>query len=175
MNPQNPIKTSEFLPADPERDEFWMRHTLTVALRALEHEDVPIGAVVISPEGQVYGEGWNTRERDRDPCGHAELNALRAAAKARGEWRLEGCTIYVTLEPCAMCAGAMVLSRIQRCVWGAADPKGGFLGTLGSLHQYPGLNHHFDVTGMVLAEEGGMLLKRFFRQLRENAKSKKQA
>ena len=112
---------------------------------------------------------YNLRELGHDPTAHAELLALREAALAQGHWRLEGCTVYVTLEPCAMCAGAMVNSRIARCVYGAADPKAGFLGTLADLSQHPALNHHFEVVAGVEAEASAQLLRGFFRGLRARA------
>lgn len=142
-----------------------MRRALALAALAAEAGEVPVGAVVVH-EGVELAVGANTRETRADPCGHAELNALRAAAVARGHWRLDGCTVYVTLEPCAMCAGAMVLARIDRCVYGAADPKGGFLGTVGDLSAHPRLNHRFAVTSGVLAAEASGQLKSFFARLR---------
>lgn len=150
-----------------EVDVQWMQRAIQVADLAAPSGDVPIGAVVVSATGQELAIGWNTRERDQDPCGHAELNGLRAAAAQQGSWRLEGCSLYVTLEPCAMCAGAMVLARIQRCVWGAADPKGGYLGSLGNLGSDPRLNHRYEVQGGVLAEPCSAMLKAFFRDLRQ--------
>ena len=142
-----------------------MRHALSLAAEAALHGEVPVGACVVI-DGTIIAEGQNTRERERDPCGHAELSAIRAAAQARGDWRLEGATVYVTLEPCAMCAGAMVLARIERCVYAARDPKGGFLGTLADLSAHPGLNHRFAVTGGVLEEDASAQLKAFFAALR---------
>lgn len=140
------------------------------AARALEHADVPIGAVAVL-DGQQIGAGYNTRERDQDPCGHAEMHALRAAARRRGSWRLDGCTLYVTLEPCAMCAGAMVLARVSACVWAAPDPKGGFLGTLGNLGQDARLNHRFAVRGGVMEAEAAAMLRSFFQDLRRQRKA----
>jgi tRNA(adenine34) deaminase len=142
-----------------------MRHALALAEAAAAHGEVPVGACVVIDD-TVVAEGLNTRERERDPCGHAELIAIRAAARARGDWRLEGATVYVTLEPCAMCAGAMVLARIARCVYAARDPKGGFLGTLADLSTHPGLNHRFAVTGGVLEDEASAQLKAFFASVR---------
>ena len=127
-----------------ERDAAWMRQALEVAADAGLRGEVPIGAVVVM-NGELLASAGNTREAEADPCGHAEVNAIRAAARTRGHWRLDGATVYVTLEPCAMCAGAMVLARIDRCVYAASDPKGGFLGTLGNLADHPGLNHRFAV------------------------------
>ena len=108
----------------------------------------------------------NRRELDHDPTAHAELLAVRQAAAVQGDWRLDGCTLYVTLEPCAMCAGALVLARIARCVYAASDPKGGFLGTLGDLSSVPGLNHRYAVTSGVRKEESAIMLRQFFRRLR---------
>jgi tRNA(adenine34) deaminase len=148
-----------------ERDERWMRSALALAEAAARVGEVPIGAVVVAGEELLAGAG-NARESTDDPCGHAELLAIRAAAQRRGHWRLDGCTVYVTLEPCAMCTGAMVLARIERCVFGATDPKGGFCGTLGALHDHPRLNHRFPVQGGVLEAESAGLLRSFFAELR---------
>lgn len=144
-----------------DTDRWWMQQALALAAQAAERGEVPVGAVVVA-DGVRLGEGANTRETMADPCGHAEVNALRAAAAARGNWRLDGATVFVTLEPCAMCAGAMVLARIARCVYAARDPKGGFLGTLGDLSRHPGLNHQFAVTAGVMDEEAQALLRAFF-------------
>jgi len=146
-------------------DERLMRFALDEARRCLEHDDVPIGAVV-SRDGEILAAAGNRREVARDPTAHAEILVLREAATAVGSWRLEGCTLTVTLEPCAMCAGALVLSRLDRVVFGAADPKAGFAGSLGNLLQDPRLNHAVAVTDGVLAEECGELLRTFFRERR---------
>lgn len=138
---------------------------LGLAAEAATQGEVPVGALVVR-DGQVLGAAHNRRESDRDPTAHAELLAIQAAARALGDWRLEGCTVYVTLEPCAMCAGAMVLARITRCVYGCTDPKGGFLGTLGDLSQVQALNHRFAVESGVLAEQASEQLRSFFRSLR---------
>lgn len=127
--------------------------------------EVPVGAVVVL-DGRILAAAHNRRELDQDPSAHAELLAMRAAAKALGSWRLERCTVYVTLEPCPMCAGAMVLARIGGCVYGCTDPKGGFLGTIGDLSDVPALNHRFPVVGGVLADPCSTRLKDFFRSLR---------
>lgn len=141
-----------------------MERALGLAAEAAARGEVPVGALVLdTATGAVLAEAGNTREAEQDPCGHAELTAIRAAAKARGDFRLSGCTVYVTLEPCAMCAGAMVLARIDRCVYAAADPKGGYLGTLGNLADVAALNHRFAVTPGVLADESAALLRSFFR------------
>lgn len=142
-----------------------MLQALALADRAAEMGEVPVGAVVVY-EDEVIAVGHNLRERDQDPSAHAEFLALRRAAEVLGSWRLEGCTVYVTLEPCAMCAGLMVNARVGGCVYGCTDPKGGFLGTLADLSHFPGLNHRFDVVPGVLAEESSERLRSFFRNLR---------
>jgi tRNA(adenine34) deaminase len=142
-------------------DRRLMGAGLEEARRCLDWGDVPIGAVVARGEDILGGAG-NERERRSDPTAHAEVLALRQAASAVGSWRLDGCAIYVTLEPCAMCAGAMVLARLERLVYGAADPKAGFAGSLGDLVRDPRLNHRLEVTAGVLAEEASALLREFF-------------
>ena len=139
-----------------------MRLALAVAGRALPGGDVPIGAVVLDAHGTVIGEGFNRREVDADPTAHAEVLALRAAARELGQWRLEGCTLVVTLEPCTMCAGAIVLSRVDRVVFGAFDPKAGAVGSLWDVVRDPRLNHRPEVVAGVLAEECGRVLREFF-------------
>jgi tRNA(adenine34) deaminase len=151
--------------SEQTEDERFMRFALEEARRCLQHGDVPIGAVV-ARGGELLAAAGNERELAADPTAHAEILALRAAAAAIGSWRLEGCTLIVTLEPCAMCAGAVVLSRVDRVVFGAADPKAGFAGSLGNLVQDPRLNHTVAVTDGVLAEECGDLLRAFFRERR---------
>lgn len=143
----------------------FMEQALLLADEAATRGEVPVGAVVVR-EGQVVGRGYNLRETDQDPTAHAEMIAIREAARHLGTWRLEGCTVYVTLEPCAMCAGAMVLGRIDRCVYGCADPKGGFTGSLGDLSAHPGLNHRFEVVPGVHGEACAERLRAFFRTLR---------
>jgi tRNA(adenine34) deaminase len=142
-------------------EERLMREALAEARRCLEWGDVPIGAVVARGD-QVLARAGNERHRRGDPTAHAEVLALRAAGKALGSWRLEGCDVHVTLEPCAMCAGAMVLGRIDRLVYGAPDPKAGFAGSLGDLVRDPRLNHRLEVRGGVLAAESSALLRAFF-------------
>ncbi|HJV04187.1 MAG TPA: tRNA adenosine(34) deaminase TadA [Actinomycetota bacterium] len=142
-----------------------MAEALEQARRSLSWGDVPIGAVV-ARAGEVLARAGNERERRGDPTAHAEILALRAASEAVGSWRLSGCTMYVTLEPCAMCAGAAVLARLDRVVFGAPDPKAGFAGSLGDLLRDPRLNHRVEVEGGVLAEEAGELLREFFRRRR---------
>ena len=146
------------------RDEL-MRRALEEARACLGWDDVPIGAVV-SRGGEVIAAAGNQRERLGDPTAHAEVLALRHAAAAIGSWRLDGCTLTVTLEPCAMCAGAIVLARVERVVFGASDPKAGFAGSLGNLLQDDRLNHRVELEGGVLEEECGELLRNFFRDRR---------
>jgi tRNA(adenine34) deaminase len=151
--------TGSDTPTSP--DERLMRLALDEARRCLDHGDVPIGAVIARGD-EVLAAAGNEREVRRDPTAHAEVLALRAAGERLGSWRLEGCALVVTLEPCAMCAGAAVLGRVDRVVYGAADPKAGFAGSLGDLVRDPRLNHRADVTGGVLEEESGDLLRSFF-------------
>lgn len=139
-----------------------MRAALAEAVAAEATGDVPIGAVVVDEAGTVVGTGRNVRERDADPTGHAEVVALRAAATARGEWRLTGCTLVVTLEPCTMCAGAAVLSRVDRVVFGAFDDKAGAVGSLWDVVRDRRLNHRPEVVSGVLAAESAALLDAFF-------------
>jgi tRNA(adenine34) deaminase len=142
-------------------DRRFMELALEEARRALSWGDVPIGAVVVR-DGEVLGAAGNQRERLADPTAHAEILALREAAGRVGRWRLDGCTIYVTLEPCAMCAGAMVLGRVDRLAFGAADPKAGFAGSLGDLVRDPRLNHRLEVTGGIEADASAEMLRTFF-------------
>jgi len=143
-----------------------MQEALAEARRAAEIGEVPIGAVIVR-DGEVIGRGHNRRETDRDPLAHAEILAIRQAAEQVGGWRLTGCTMYVSLEPCAMCAGALVNSRVERLVWGAPDPKAGWCGTLGNLVQDPRLNHRLEMTAGVLEEDSAALLRGFFASLRK--------
>ena len=143
-----------------------MRLALEEARLAARSEEVPVGAVVVKG-GEVVGRGRNRRETDKNPLAHAEVEAILEAARRQGDWRLEGCSLFVTLEPCAMCAGALVLARVERLVFGARDPKAGFCGSLGDLVRDPRLNHRLEVTGGVLEEECGDLLREFFSRLRE--------
>lgn len=142
-----------------------MEQALAEARRAETLGEVPIGAVIVLG-GQVVGRGCNRREIDGDPLGHAEILAIREAAKQISGWRLTGCTLYVTLEPCAMCAGALVASRVDRLVFGASDPKAGYCGSLGNLVEDVRLNHRLEVVDGVMGEECGELLRRFFTRLR---------
>ena len=146
-------------------DERFMQLALEEARRAAEEGEVPIGAVVVCG-GEVVARAHNRRETDADPSAHAEFSAMLEASRALGRWRLTGCTVYVTLEPCLMCAGLLVNARIDRCVYGASDPKGGALGTLYDVSADPRLNHAFAVTPGVLADESAELLRSFFRSRR---------
>jgi len=143
-----------------------MRRALELAASAPQTGDVPIGAVVVDQDGALIGEGVNVREHDGDPTGHAEIVALRAAAGQVGQWRLAGCTLVVTLEPCTMCAGATVLARVDRLVFGAYDDKAGAVGSLWDVVRDRRLNHRPDVIGGVLAEESTALLDAFFAEHR---------
>ena len=149
-------------------DEVFMRDALAEATSAQAHGDVPIGAVVVK-DGQVIARAGNRREADRDPTAHAEIIALRDASKVVGEWRLEDCTLYVTLEPCFMCAGACVNARIERVVYAATDPKAGAVESLANVPGDARLNHRPEVRGGVLADEAGALLKAFFRERRRSS------
>ena len=152
-------------PAAARDDRAMMELALEDARRALGWGDVPIGAVVARGD-EILGRAGNARERDNDPTAHAEILAIRAAAASLHSWRLTGCKIYVTLEPCAMCAGALVLARLDRLLFGAMDPKAGFAGSLGDLTRDPRLNHRLDVVSGVLELEAARLLQEFFQQRR---------
>jgi tRNA(adenine34) deaminase len=142
-----------------------MEEALSLAAQAASEGEIPVGAIVLDREGRVIGRGRNRRESG-DPLGHAELLAIAEAAAAIGDWRLEGTTMVVTLEPCAMCAGALVNARVERLIFGARDPKAGFCGSLGNLVQDPRLNHRLEVEGGFMEEQSGEMLRAFFRQLR---------
>jgi tRNA(adenine34) deaminase len=145
-----------------ERYTAWMRAALDEAVLAPAGGDVPIGAVVVDEDGLVIGRGHNVREADGDPVGHAEVLALREAGRALGTWRLSGCSLVVTLEPCAMCAGACVLARVDRIVYAAPDPKAGAVGSLWDLPRDQRLNHRPEVVPGILADEASALLENFF-------------
>lgn len=142
-------------------DDVWMLYAISLAREAARQGDVPVGAVVVQGE-RVVGEGANRTERDQDPTAHAEILAIRAAADSLGSWRLSDCTLYVTLEPCAMCAGAIVLSRMGRVVFGAWDEKAGMSGSVDDLLRHHRLNHRPEVQAGLKAEECGELLTQFF-------------
>ena len=143
------------------RDEYYMRLALREAARALDHDDVPVGAVVVR-DGEVIGAGHNERELRADPTAHAETLALREASASVGSWRVLDAVLYVTLEPCAMCAGAVVLARVPRVVFGAHDPKAGAAGSVVNLLDEPRFNHRPQVAGGLLAQESADLLRGFF-------------
>jgi tRNA(adenine34) deaminase len=142
-------------------DAEWMRQALALAARAAEQGEVPVGALVVN-DGKIIGRGFNAPISGKDPTAHAEIRAMREAAAALGNYRLTGCSIYVTLEPCAMCAGAIMHARIARLVYGASDLKTGACGSVVDLFSEKKLNHHTAVTGGVLAVEAGRLLSEFF-------------
>ena len=148
-------------------DVAWMRHALRLAERAeREDDEIPVGAVLVDAEGRVLGEGWNRNIREHDPSAHAEIVALRMAGRALGNHRLIGCTLYVSLEPCAMCAIALVHARVARVVYAAADPKTGAAGSVFDLLADPRHNHRVEVAGGLLADEAGRMLSNYFRRKR---------
>ncbi|BDG34111.1 tRNA adenosine(34) deaminase TadA [Parageobacillus sp. VR-IP] len=151
-------------------DEYYMRLAIEEAKKAEQIGEVPIGAVIVQG-GRVIARSHNLRETEQRAIAHAEILAIDEACKATRSWRLEDATLYVTLEPCAMCAGAIVLARIKRVVFGASDPKGGCAGTLMNLLQEERFNHQTEVTSGVLGEECGQMLSNFFRKLREKKKN----
>ena len=155
-------------------DERWMRDAIACARQAEAIGEVPIGCVVVhGPSGRVIGRGYNRRIVDRDPTAHAEILAMREAGRELGDWRLEGTTMFVTLEPCAMCAGALVNARVERLVFGAYDPKAGFCGSLGNLVQDARLNHRLEVEGGFMEERSRAMLQEFFRQLRQRDRTER--
>ncbi|AUX41518.1 adenosine deaminase [Sorangium cellulosum] len=171
MDPGADALLSAAEPADDAvaADVQYMREALAEAQAAAAVEDVPVGAVIVGADGAVLARGRNRREIDQDPTGHAEIDALRAAARRLGRWRLEGATVYATLEPCPMCAGALVNARIARLVYGCPDPKAGAVDTLFAIGRDSRLNHRFAVTSGVLADESAALLRAFFAKLRSAA------
>lgn len=150
-------------------DQTYMKQALNLAVAAYEQDEVPVGAVVVH-EGRIIGSGWNQRESLRDPTAHAEMIAITQAAASLENWRLEACTLYVTLEPCPMCAGAIVQARIPRIVYGAVDPKGGAVDTLYKLLDDSRLNHRSDVTAGVMGVDCGAILSAFFQEKRKQGK-----
>lgn len=153
-------------------DEFWMRHALQLAQRAWDEGEVPVGAVLVH-EGRVIGEGWNRPIGHHDPTAHAEMMAIRQGGKVIENYRLLDTTLYVTLEPCVMCAGAMVHGRIGRLVFGASDAKTGAAGSLLDVLRHPGMNHQVQIEQGILAEECAALLSDFFRQRRAEKKAQR--
>ena len=151
--------------SDSTSDELWMNEALRAAQRAFDAGEVPVGAVVVR-DGQIVGRGFNRNILDHDPTAHAEMIALREAGVAIGNHRLGGCDLFVTIEPCAMCAGAMVHARIRRLVYGASDPKAGAVESVLSVLNHPAMNHQMEVRGGVLAGKCAEVLQEFFRNRR---------
>lgn len=151
-------------------DEHWIRHALKLAERAQQEGEVPVGAVLVL-NGEIIGEGWNRPIAAHDPTAHAEIMALRAGAEKLGNYRLNDTTLYVTLEPCVMCAGAMVHARIKRLVFGASDPKAGAIKSVFNILDSTRLNHRVEYVGGILAEECGGMLSQFFEARRKNSSS----
>lgn len=157
-----------------QEDDFYMREALREAEKAYVLAEVPIGAVLVDAAGEIIARGHNLRERDHDATAHAEMIAIRAACAALGRWRLSGLTLYVTIEPCPMCAGAIVMSRVDRVVYGGTDRKAGACESLFNIPGHPALNHHPEVTAGVLEAECAGIMKRFFRERRERKKAGEQ-
>ena len=151
-------------------DEKFMKAALAQAKKAAAIDEVPIGCVIVY-EGKIIARGYNKRNKEKNTLSHAEMNAIRKASKYLGDWRLEGCTMYITLEPCPMCAGAIVQARIPRVVIGSMNPKAGCAGSVLNLLQQDGLNHQVEITKGVLAEECSGLMTSFFRELRKKKKA----
>ena len=155
-----------------EQEKF-MKEAIRQAKKARALEEVPIGCVIVS-EGKIIARGYNRRNTDKNTLSHAELNAIRKASRKLGDWRLEGCTMYVTLEPCQMCSGAIVQSRMTRVVVGCMNPKAGCAGSILNLLDMPEFNHQVELTTGVMEEECSQMMKSFFKELREARKKKKQ-
>ena len=147
-------------------DERFMKEALRQAMKARALEEVPIGCVIVH-DGNIIARGYNRRNTDKNTTSHAEINAIRKASRKLGDWRLEGCTMYITLEPCQMCAGAIVQARIDRAVIGSMNPKAGCAGSVLNILEMPQFNHQVEVTRGVLQDECSQMLSGFFRQLRE--------
>lgn len=157
----------ESTPVNSADDSTWMEFALAQARSAAQSDEVPVGAVIVK-DGQILGQGQNRNLRDHDPTAHAEIVALRQAATRLGNHRLAGCVMYATIEPCAMCAGAMVHARLARLVYGASDPKAGAAGSVLLVLNHPRLNHQMNVTGGVLADRCSEILQEFFKRKRES-------
>ena len=155
-------------------EERFMKEAIRQAKKAWALKEVPIGCVIVS-EGEIIARGYNRRNTDKNTLSHAELNAIRKASKKLGDWRLEGCTMYVTLEPCQMCAGALVQSRIDEVVFGSMNPKAGCAGSVLNLLEVEGFNHKVKITKGILEEECSSMLSEFFRELRREKKLRKEA
>ena len=160
----------ETVKTDEKLDQKFMKAAIAQARKAEALDEVPIGCVIVY-EGKIIARGYNRRNTDLNTISHAEMNAIRKASKKLGDWRLEGCTIYITLEPCQMCSGAIVQSRIDRCVIGAMNPKAGCAGSVMNLLQVAQFNHQVEITRGVLEEECSSMLSSFFRRLRDNKRS----
>ncbi|WP_234410614.1 tRNA adenosine(34) deaminase TadA [Caldalkalibacillus mannanilyticus] len=154
---------------DTQKYQYYMEEALSLAREAEKLEEVPIGAVVVKND-RIIGRGYNRREIDKNPLAHAEIMAIQMASQTLGGWRLEGCELYVTLEPCPMCAGAIVQSRVERVIYGTEDPKAGYAGSLYNLLQDQRLNHQTEIVSGVLQQECQEILKNFFRKLRSRKK-----
>ena len=152
-------------------DEKYMREALKQARKAFALKEVPIGCVIVRDDGVIMGRGYNRRNTDKSTLSHAEISAIRKAVKKAGDWRLEDCTIYITLEPCPMCAGAIVQSRIKRCVFGASSPKSGCAGSILNLLDEERFNHQVETEQGVLQKECTEILQSFFKDLRERLKA----
>jgi len=161
-------------PHEPVTETEWMEEALALAVVSAEEGEVPVGAVVIAADGRIIGRGRNRRESG-DPLGHAEMYAIREAAESLGDWRLSGTTIVVTLEPCAMCAGAIVNARIDRLIYATSDPKAGYCGTLGNIVQDPRLNHRTSVVAGFMEDRSRALLQEFFRRLRDRKSAEEES
>ena len=160
----------ETVKSDERLDQKFMKAAIAQARKAEALDEVPIGCVIVY-EGKIIARGYNRRNTDLNTISHAEMNAIRKASRKLGDWRLEGCTIYITLEPCQMCSGAIVQSRIDRCVIGAMNPKAGCAGSVMNLLQVAQFNHQVEITRGVLEKECSSMLSSFFRRLRENKRS----
>lgn len=168
------VMRREHMEDQKKTDEKYMRQAIRLAEKAYALDETPIGCVIVH-EGKVIGRGYNRRNTDKNPLAHAEITAIRKAGKKMGDWRLEDCTLYVTLEPCQMCAGAIIQSRMDRVVIGCMNPKAGCAGSVLNLLQVDRFNHQADVTRGVLEEKCSELMKSFFRELREKKKKKEGA
>lgn len=167
-------ENTAYSPEDKILDEKYMKEALRQAKKAYKLDETPIGCVIVC-EGKIIGRGYNRRNTDKSPLSHAEISAIRKASRKLGDWRLEGCTLYVTLEPCQMCAGAIIQSRVTRVVVGCMNPKAGCAGSVLNLLDVKAFNHQAELTTGVLEEECSALMTGFFRELRERKKMQKRS